>query len=129
MRELYRHTDTIIAYELIPKRKYKYINKILSVYHIKYKHEKHYVIILKNNVVLEYYFKDEQKDIKKAVQIANGIYTNKIGLETDLIPTIYVLDENNMPIRYLKIHGDLLLSWVSGWVKGRRNKKWIKVIR
>lgn len=109
MRELYRYTNTIIAYELIPKRKYKYINKILSVYHIKYKKEKHYVIILKNNVVLEYYFDDEQKDLKKAVQIANGIYNNKIGVETNLVPSMYVLDDNEMFVRYLKIHGELIL--------------------
>lgn len=110
MRELYRYTNTIIAYELIPKRKYKYIKKILSVYHIKYKKEKHYVIILKNNVVLEYYFNDEQKDLKKAVQIANGIYNNKIGVETNLVPSMYVLDDNEMFVRYLKIHGKLILS-------------------
>lgn len=110
MRELYRYTNTIIAYELIPKRKYKYIKKIFSVYHIKYQKEKHYVIILKNNVVLEYYFDDEQKDLKKAVQIANGIYNNKIGVETESIPSIYALDNNEMFVRYLKIHGELILS-------------------
>lgn len=108
MRELYRYTDTIIAYELVPKRKYKYIKKILSVYHIKYQKEKHYVIVLKNNVVLEYYFDDEQKDLKKAVQIANGIYNNKIGVETESIPSMYVLDDSEMFVRYLKIHGELL---------------------
>ena len=110
MRELYRYTDTIIAYELIPKRKYKYIKKIFSVYHIKYQKEKHYVIILKNNVVLEYYFDDEQKDLKKAVQIANGIYNSKIGVETESIPSMYLLDDNEMFVRYLKIHGELILS-------------------
>ena len=110
MRELYRYTNTIIAYELIPKRKYKYINKILSVYHIKYKKKKHYVIILKNNVCLEYYFADEQKDLKKAVQIANGIYNNKIVVETESVPSMYVLDDNEMFVRYLKIHGELILS-------------------
>ena len=110
MRELYRYTNTIIAYELIPKRKYKYIKKIFSVYHIKYQKEKHYVIILKNNVVLEYYFDDEQKDLKKAVQAANGIYNNKIGVETESIPSMYLLDNNEMFVRYLKIHGELILS-------------------
>lgn len=104
MRELYRYTNTIIAYELIPKRKYKYIKKILSVYHIKYKKEKHYVIILKNNVVLEYYFDDEQKDLKKAVQIANSIYTNKTDIRTPLIPTIY-MTKNNSFYRYFKHNG------------------------
>ena len=101
MRELYRHTNTIIAYELIPKRKYKYIKKILSVYHIKYQKEKHYVIIMNNDVVFEYYFKDEQKDLKKAVQIANNAYTDKIGIETELIPTIYKI-ENSVFSRYIK---------------------------
>ena len=110
MRELYRYTNTIIAYELIPKRKYKYIKKIFSVYHIKYQKEKHYVIILKNNVVLEYYFDDEQKDLKKAVQAANGIYNNKIGVETESIPSMYLLDNNEMFVKYLKIHGELILS-------------------
>ena len=110
MRELYRYTNTIIAYELIPKRKYKYIKKIFSVYHIKYQKEKHYVIIMNNDVVFEYYFNDEQKDLKKAVQIANGIYNNKIGVETDLVPSMYVLDDNEMFVRYLKIHGELLLA-------------------
>ena len=110
MRELYRYTNTIIAYELIPKRKYKYIKKIFSVYHIKYQKEKHYVIIMNNDVVLEYYFDDEQKDLKKAVQIANGIYNNKIGVETNLVPSIYLLDDNEMFVRYLKIHGELILS-------------------
>ena len=110
MRQLYRYTNTIIAYELIPKRKYKYIKKILSVYHIKYQKEKHYVIIMNNDVVFEYYFNDEQKDLKKAVQIANGIYNNKIGVETDLVPSMYVLDDNEMFVRYLKIHGELLLA-------------------
>ena len=110
MRELYRYTNTIIAYELIPKRKYKYIKKIISVYHIKYQKENHYVIILKNNVCLEYYFDDEQKDLKKAVQVANRIYNNKIGVETELVPSIYVLDDNEMFVRYLKIHGELILS-------------------
>lgn len=110
MKELYRYTNTIIAYELIPKRKYKYIKKILSVYHIKYQKENHYAIILKNNVVLEYYFDDEQKDLKKAVQVANGIYNNKIGVETESIPSIYLLDDNEMFVRYLKIHGELILS-------------------
>ena len=110
MRELYRYTNTIIAYELIPKRKYKYIKKIFSVYHIKYQKEKHYVIILKNNVVLEYYFDDEQKNLKKAVQIANGIYNNKIGVETESIPSMYLLDNNEMFVKYLKIHGELILS-------------------
>ena len=109
MRQLYRYTDTIIAYELIPKRKYKYIKKIFSVYHIKYQKEKHYAIILKNNVCLEYYFDDEQKDLKKAVQIVNGIYNNKIGVETESIPSMYVLDDNEMFVRYLKIHGELIL--------------------
>ena len=109
MRELYRYTNTIIAYELIPKRKYKYIKKILSVYHIKYQKEKHYVIIMNNDVVFEYYFDDEQKDLKKAVQIANGIYNNKIGVETELIPSIYLLNDNEMFVRYLKIHGTLIL--------------------
>lgn len=109
MRELYRYTNTIIAYELIPKRKYKYIKKILSVYHIKYKKEKHYVIILKNNVCLEYYFDDEQKDLKKAVQIANGIYNNKIGVETESIPSMYILDDDETLVKYLKIHGELIL--------------------
>ncbi len=109
MRELYKYTNTIIAYELIPKRKYKYIKKIFSVYHIKYQKEKHYVIILKNNVCLEYYFDDEQKDLKKAVQVANGIYNNKIGVETELIPSMYVLDDNGMFVRYLKIRGTLIL--------------------
>lgn len=101
MRELYRHTNTIIAYELIPKRKYKYIKKILSVYHIKYQKEKHYVIIMNNDVVFEYYFKDEQKDLKKAVQIANNIYTDKTDINTSLIPTIYKL-KNNSLYRYIK---------------------------
>lgn len=110
MRELYRYTNTIIAYELIPKRKYKYIKKIFSVYHIKYQKEKHYVIIMNNDVVFEYYFDDEQKDLKKAVQIANGIYNNKIGVETELIPSMYLLDNNEMFVRYLKIHGELLLA-------------------
>ena len=110
MRELYKYTNAIIAYELIPKRKYKYIKKILSVYHIKYQKEKHYVIILKNNVCLEYYFDDEQKDLKKAVQTANGIYNNKIGVETELIPSMYVLDDKETFVRYLKIHGELILS-------------------
>ena len=110
MRQLYRYTNTIIAYELIPKRKYKYIKKIISVYHIKYQKEKHYVIIMNNDVVFEYYFDDEQKDLKKAVQIANGIYNNKIGVETDLVPSMYVLDDNEMFVRYLKIHGELLLA-------------------
>lgn len=110
MRELYRYTDTIIVYELIPKRKYKYIKKILSVYHIKYQKEKHYVIIMNNDVVFEYYFNDEQKDLKKAVQIANGIYNNKIGVETESIPSIYALDDNEMFVKYLKIHGELILS-------------------
>lgn len=110
MRQLYRYTDTIIAYELIPKRKYRYIKKILSVYHIKYKKEKHYVIIMNNDVVFEYYFNDEQKDLKRAVQIANGIYNNKIGVETESIPSMYVLDNNEMFVKYLKIHGELLLS-------------------
>ena len=110
MRQLYRYTNTIIAYELIPKRKYKYIKKIISVYHIKYQKEKHYVIIMNNDVVFEYYFNDEQKDLKKAVQIANGIYNNKIGVETDLVPSMYVLDDNEMFVRYLKIHGELLLA-------------------
>ena len=110
MRELYRYTNTIIAYELIPKRKYKYIKKILSVYHIKYQKEKHYIIILKNNVCLEYYFDDEQKDLKKAVQIANGIYNNKIGVETESIPSMYLLDNNEMFVKYLKIHRELILS-------------------
>ena len=109
MRQLYRYTDTIIAYELVPKRKYKYIKKILSVYHIKYQKEKHYVIILKNNVVLEYYFGDEQKDLKKAAQIANGIYNNKIGVETESVPSMYVLDDDETFVRYLKIHGELIL--------------------
>ena len=109
MRELYRYTNTIIAYELIPKRKYKYIKKILSVYHIKYQKEKHYVIILKNNVVLEYYFDDEQKDLKKAVQIANGIYNNKIGVETESVPSMFLLDDSEMFVKYLKIHGVLIL--------------------
>ena len=109
MRQLYRYTNTIIAYELIPKRKYKYIKKIFSIYHIKYQKEKHYVIILKNKVVLEYYFEDEQKDLKKAVQIANGIYNNKIGVETELVPSMYVLDDNEIFVRYLKIHGELIL--------------------
>ena len=108
MRELYRYTNTIIAYELIPKRKYKYIKKIFSVYHIKYQKEKHYVIILKNNVCLEYYFDDEQKDLKKAVQIANGIYNNKIGVETESIPSMYLLDNNEMFVKYLKIHRELI---------------------
>ena len=110
MRELYRYTNTIIAYELIPKRKYKYIKKIFSIYHIKHQKEKHYVIIMNNDVVFEYYFNDEQKDLKKAVQIANGIYNNKIGVETDLVPSMYVLDDNEMFVRYLKIHGELLLA-------------------
>lgn len=109
MRQLYRYTSTIIAYELIPKRKYKYIKKILSVYHIKYQKEKHYVIIMNNDVVFEYYFDDEQKDLKKAVQIANGIYNNKIGVETELIPSIYVLDDDETFVRYLKIRGTLIL--------------------
>ena len=109
MRELYRYTNTIIAYELIPKRKYKYIKKILSVYHIKYQKEKHYVIILKNNVCLEYYFDDEQKDLKKAVQIANGIYNNKIGVETESVPSMFLLDDSEMFVKYLKIHGVLIL--------------------
>ena len=109
MRELYRYTNTIIAYELIPKRKYKYIKKILSVYHIKYQKENHYVIILKNNVVLEYHFDDEQKNLKKAVQIANGIYNNKIGVETESIPSMYLLDNNETFVRYLKIRGTLIL--------------------
>lgn len=108
MRELYRYTNTIIAYELVPKRKYKYIKKMFSVYHIKYQKEKHYVIIMNNDVVFEYYFDDEQKDLKKAVQIANGIYNNKIGVETNLVPSMYVLDDNEMFVRYLKIHGELL---------------------
>lgn len=110
MRELYRYTNTIIAYELIPKRKYKYIKKIISVYHIKYQKEKHYVIIMNNDVVFEYYFDDEQKDLKKAVQIANGIYNNKIGVETELVPSMYLLDNNEMFVKYLKIHGELILS-------------------
>lgn len=110
MRELYRYTNTIIAYELIPKRKYKYIKKILSVYHIKHQKEKHYVIILKNNVCLEYYFDDEQKDLKKAVQIANGIYNNKIGVETEIVPSMYVLDDKETFVRYLKIRGTLILN-------------------
>ena len=110
MRELYKYTNTIIAYELIPKRKYKYIKKIISVYHIKYQKEKHYVIIMNNDVVFEYYFNDEQKDLKKAVQVANGIYNNKIGVETNLVPSIYVLDDKEMFVRYLKIHGELILS-------------------
>lgn len=110
MRRLYRYTNTIIAYELIPKRKYKYIKNIFSVYNIKYQKEKHYVIILKNNVVLEYYFDDEQKDLKKAVQVANGIYNNKIGVETESIPSMYVLDDDEMFVKYLKIHGELILS-------------------
>ena len=109
MRQLYRYTNTIIAYELIPKRKYKYIKKILSVYHIKYQKEKHYVIIMNNDVVFEYYFNDEQKDLKKAVQVANGIYNNKIGVETGLIPSMYVLDDDETFVRYLKIHGTLIL--------------------
>ena len=109
MRELYRYTNTIIAYELIPKRKYKHIKKILSVYHIKYQKEKHYVIILKNNVCLEYYFDDEQKDLKKAVQIANGIYNNKIGVETESVPSMFLLDDSGMFVKYLKIHGVLIL--------------------
>ena len=109
MRELYRYTDTIIAYELVPKRKYKYIKKIFSVYHIKHQKEKHYVIIMNNDVVFEYYFDDEQKDLKKAVQIANGIYNNKIGVETNLVPSMYVLDDNEMFVRYLKIRGMLIL--------------------
>ena len=104
MRELYRYTDTIIAYELVPKRKYKYIKKIFSVYHIKYQKEKHYVIIMNNDVVFEYYFDDEQKDLKKAVQIANSIYTNKTDINTPLIPTIYML-KNNLLYRYLKHNG------------------------
>ena len=104
MRELYRYTNTIIAYELIPKRKYKYIKKIISVYHIKYKKEKHYVIIMNNDVVFEYYFDDEQKDLKKAVQIANSIYTNKTDVNTPLIPTIYML-KNNSLYCYLKHNG------------------------
>ena len=104
MRELYRYTNTIIAYELNPKRKYKYIKEIFSVYHIKYQKEKHYVFILKNNVCLEYYFDDEQKDLKKAVQIANSIYTNKTDVNTPLIPTIYML-KNNSLYRYLKHNG------------------------
>ena len=108
MRQLYRYTNTIIAYELIPKRKYKYIKKILSVYHIKHQKEKHYVIIMNNDVVFEYYFDDEQKDLKKAVQIANGIYNNKIGVETESIPSMYLLDDSEMFVRYLKIHGELL---------------------
>ena len=108
MRELYRYTNTIIAYELIPKRKYKYIKKIFSVYHIKYQKEKHYVIILKNNVCLEYYFNDEQKDLKRAVQIANGIYNNKIGVETESVPSMFLLDDSEMFVRYLKIHGELI---------------------
>ena len=110
MRELYRYTNTIIAYELIPKRKYKYIKKIISVYHIKHQKEKHYVIIMNNDVVFEYYFDDEQKDLKKAVQIANGIYNNKIGVETESIPSMYLLDNNEMFVKYLKIHGELILS-------------------
>ena len=109
MRQLYRYTNTIIAYELIPKRKYKYIKKILSVYHIKHQKEKHYVIIMNNDVVFEYYFDDEQKDLKKAVQIANGIYNNKIGVETESIPSMYLLDDSEMFVRYLKIHGELIL--------------------
>ena len=109
MRELYRYTDTLIAYELVPKRKYKYIKKIFSVYHIKHQKEKHYVIIMNNDVVFEYYFDDEQKDLKKAVQIANGIYNNKIGVETNLVPSMYVLDDNEMFVRYLKIRGMLIL--------------------
>ena len=110
MRRLYRYTNTIIAYELIPKIKYKYIKKIFSVYHIKYQKEKHYVILMNNDVVFEYYFDDEQKDLKKAVQIANGIYNNKIGVETNLVPSMYVLDDNEMFVKYLKIHGELILS-------------------
>lgn len=110
MRRLYRYTNTIIAYELIPKRKYKYIKKIFSVYHIKYQKEKHYVIIMNNDVVFEYYFDDEQKDLKKAIQIANGIYNNKIGVETNLVPSMYLLDNNEMFVKYLKIHGELILS-------------------
>ena len=104
MRELYRYTNTIIAYELVPRRKYKYIKKILSVYNIKHQKEKHYVIIMNNDVVFEYYFDDEQKDLKKAVQIANSIYTNKTDINTSLIPTIYML-KNNSLYRYLKHNG------------------------
>ena len=64
---------------------------------------------MNNDVVFEYYFDDEQKDLKKAVQIANGIYNNKIGVETNLVPSMYVLDEKETFVRYLKIRGTLIL--------------------
>lgn len=104
MRRLYRYTNTIIAYELIPKRKYKYVKKIFSVYHIKYKKEKHYVIIMKNGIVFEYYFKNEQADIEKAIKIANSLYNDRVGIETELIPTIYIV-ENRTFKRYVKYNG------------------------
>ena len=63
---------------------------------------------MKNNVCLEYYFDDEQKDLKKAVQIANGIYNNKIGVETESVPSMFLLEDSGMFVRYLKIHGELI---------------------
>lgn len=103
-RELYRYTDNIIAYKIIPKRRWKYIETILSVYPNNIEKEKHYVIIMKNGIVFEYYFNNEQTDIEKAIKLANSIYNDRVGIETELIPTIYIV-ENRTFKRYVKYNG------------------------
>lgn len=105
-RELYRYTDAIIAYKIIPKRRWKYIETFLSVYPNNIEKEKHYVIIMKSGIVFEYYFQNEQAEINKAINIANSLYNDKIGIETELIPTIYIV-ENRMFKRYIKYNGHI----------------------
>ena len=103
-RELYRYTDNIIAYKIIPKRRWKYIETFLSVYPNNIEKEKHYVIIMKNGIVFEYYFQNEQAEIEKDIKLANSLYNDKIGIETELMPTIYKI-EGGVFNRYIKYNG------------------------
>ena len=103
-RELYRYTDNIIAYKIIPKRRWKYIETFLSVYPNNIEKEKHYVIIMKNGIVFEYYFQNEQAEMGKAIKLANSLYNDKIGIETELMPTIYKI-EGGVFNRYIKYSG------------------------
>ena len=63
--------------------------------------------------------------MKKAVQIANGIYNNKIGVETELVPSIYVLDDDETFMRYLNFNFTItaLVLYNKDRI-GRREKIW-----
>ena len=57
---------------------------------------------------VKYYYPVTADDIINIYDIDD--IDNKIGVEIESVPSMFLLDDSGMFVRYLKIHGELILS-------------------